>query len=145
MRGKQHGNTKVSGEGGGGGAPGARDKIPLQAVVMTMVKQVVPLQPMRIHRDAEIHLQPMRIHRDAEIHLQPVGEVPMPKWVGALEEVVSLWETQWREWALLPGWSSLSLEDCTSWKSDPHCSSFGRAVCPWEGLMLQQVPGICCL
>ena len=32
-------------------------KIPLQPVVMTMVEQVVPLQPMEVHGGAEIHLQ----------------------------------------------------------------------------------------
>ncbi|GAB0205093.1 epimerase family protein SDR39U1 [Grus japonensis] len=39
-------DTKVSAEGGGGGAPGAGAEIPLQPVVKTMVKQAVPLQPM---------------------------------------------------------------------------------------------------
>ncbi|GAB0201689.1 hypothetical protein GRJ2_002634500 [Grus japonensis] len=37
-------DTKVSAEGGGGGAPGAGAEIPLQPVVKTMVKQAVPLQ-----------------------------------------------------------------------------------------------------
>ncbi|GAB0182692.1 junction-mediating and -regulatory protein-like [Grus japonensis] len=39
-------DTKVSEDGGGGGAPGTRAKIPLQPVVKAMVKQAVPLQPM---------------------------------------------------------------------------------------------------
>ncbi|GAB0180053.1 epimerase family protein SDR39U1 [Grus japonensis] len=39
-------DTKVSADGGGGGAPGAGAEIPLQPVVKTMVKQAVPLQPM---------------------------------------------------------------------------------------------------
>ncbi len=34
-------------------------EIPLQLVVKTMVEQVVPLQPMEVHRGAEIHLQPV--------------------------------------------------------------------------------------
>ncbi|GAB0188271.1 acid sphingomyelinase-like phosphodiesterase 3b [Grus japonensis] len=38
-------DTKVSAEGGGGGAPGAGAEIPLQPVVKAMVKQAVPLQP----------------------------------------------------------------------------------------------------
>ena len=50
-------DTKVSEEGGGGGAPGARVEIPLQPVVKTMVRQVVPLQPMEVHGGADIHLQ----------------------------------------------------------------------------------------
>ena len=51
-------DTKVSEEGGGGGAPGARAEIPLQLVVKTMVRQAVPLQPMEVNGGADIHLQP---------------------------------------------------------------------------------------
>ena len=51
-------DTKVS-EGGGGDAPGARAEIPAQPVVKTMVRQVVPLQPMEVHGGADLHLQPM--------------------------------------------------------------------------------------
>ncbi|GAB0192859.1 epimerase family protein SDR39U1 [Grus japonensis] len=40
-------DTKVSEDGGGGGAPGARAKIPLQPVVKAMVKQAVPCSPWR--------------------------------------------------------------------------------------------------
>ena len=39
-------DTKVSEEGGGGGAPGAGAEIPLQPVVKTMVMQVAAMQPM---------------------------------------------------------------------------------------------------
>ncbi|GAB0189188.1 AN1-type zinc finger protein 5-like [Grus japonensis] len=52
-------DTKVSEEGGGGGAPGTRAEIPLQPVVKTMVKQAVPLQPMEDDGGAEIPLQPV--------------------------------------------------------------------------------------
>ena len=52
-------DTKVSEEGGGGGAPGARAEIPLQLVVKTMVRQVVALQPMEVNSGADIHLQPV--------------------------------------------------------------------------------------
>ena len=52
-------DTKVSEEGGGGGAPGTRAEIPLQPVVKTMVRQAVPLQPMEVHDGADIHLQPV--------------------------------------------------------------------------------------
>ncbi|XP_077027357.1 uncharacterized protein LOC143691968 [Agelaius phoeniceus] len=47
---KQHGDTKVSGEGGGGSAPGIGAEIPLQAVVKTMVKQLCPCSPW-VHRE----------------------------------------------------------------------------------------------
>ena len=52
-------DTKVSEEGGGGGAPGTGAEIPLQPVVKTMVRQAVPLQPMEVHGGADIHLQPL--------------------------------------------------------------------------------------
>ena len=39
-------------------APEQRE-ILLQPVVKTMVRQVVPLQPMEVHGGADIHLQPM--------------------------------------------------------------------------------------
>jgi len=52
-------DTKVSAEGGGGGAPGTGAEIPLQPVEKTMVRQAVPLQPMEVHSGADIHMQPM--------------------------------------------------------------------------------------
>ncbi|GAB0204021.1 epimerase family protein SDR39U1 [Grus japonensis] len=51
-------DTKVNAEGGGGGAPGTGAEIPLQPVVKTIVKQAVPLQPMKVDGGADIHLQP---------------------------------------------------------------------------------------
>ena len=63
-------DTKVSTEGGGGDAPGARAEIPLQPLVgKTMVRQAVPLQPMGVHGGADIHPQPV--------------EDPTPEQVGA--------------------------------------------------------------
>lgn len=49
-------DTKVSGEGGRGGAAGTRTEIPLQSMVQTD-EAAVPLQPMEEHVDTEIHLQ----------------------------------------------------------------------------------------
>jgi len=40
-------DTKVSEEGGGGGAPGTGAEIPLQPVEQTMVRQAVPCSPWR--------------------------------------------------------------------------------------------------
>ncbi|KAK4815591.1 hypothetical protein QYF61_004806 [Mycteria americana] len=45
-------DTKVSGEGGGGDAPGAGAEIALQPTVKTMVRQAVPPQPMEVHGEA---------------------------------------------------------------------------------------------
>ena len=63
-------DTKVSEEGGGGGAPGARAEIPLQPMVKTTARQAVPLQTVEVHGAR------------ADIHLQPV-EDSMPKQVDA--------------------------------------------------------------
>ena len=73
-------DTKVSEEGGGGGAPGARVEILLQAVVKTMVRQAVPLQPMEVHGGADIHLQPM--------------EDPIPRAGGCPKDAVTLGEAR---------------------------------------------------
>jgi len=52
-------DTKAIEEGVAGGDPGAGAEIPLQPVMKTMVRQVVPLQPMEIHGAADIHIQPV--------------------------------------------------------------------------------------
>jgi len=42
---------------GGGGAPGtAAESLPLQLMLKTMVRRVVPLQSMEVHGRADIHL-----------------------------------------------------------------------------------------
>jgi len=50
-------DTKVSEEGGGAPDTGA-ESYPLQLLIKTMVRQVVPLQPMEVHGAADLHLQP---------------------------------------------------------------------------------------
>jgi len=45
-------DTKVSEEGGAGGAPGARAEIPLQPMKRTMVRKAVLPQPMQVHGGA---------------------------------------------------------------------------------------------
>ncbi|GAB0205317.1 hypothetical protein GRJ2_002997300 [Grus japonensis] len=52
-------DTQASEEGRAGGAPGTRAEILLQPVEKTMVRQAVPLQPMEVDGEADIHLQPM--------------------------------------------------------------------------------------
>ena len=57
---KKSADTKVGEEGGGGGTPDARPEIfPLQAMMKTIVRQAVPLQPMEICGGADIYLQPV--------------------------------------------------------------------------------------
>ncbi|KAK4826872.1 hypothetical protein QYF61_011991 [Mycteria americana] len=57
-------DTKVIEEGEGRGAPGTEAEIPLQpvvkAMVKTMVRQAVPLQPTEVNGGADVHLQPMK-------------------------------------------------------------------------------------
>jgi len=52
-------DTRVSEEGEGGGAPGARAEIHLQPVEKTMVRQAVPLQPMEGHNGGDVCLHPV--------------------------------------------------------------------------------------
>ena len=107
-------DTKVSEEGGGGDALGAGAEIPLQPMVKTLVRQVVPL--------------PMEVHGRADIHLQPV-EAPTPEQVdtseGGCDPVGS------------PHWSSVLLKDCTPWKG-PMLEQFVKNCTPWEGHTLQK-------
>ncbi|XP_050842405.1 uncharacterized protein LOC127060983 isoform X1 [Serinus canaria] len=62
----------------------------------------------------------------------PVGEVPMPEQVDAWRRLWSSGRPDEERGPLLPGWSSLSLEDCTPWKSDPHHSSLGGLLAHGE-------------
>ncbi|GAB0209410.1 hypothetical protein GRJ2_003406700 [Grus japonensis] len=64
-------DTKVSEEGGEGGAPGTGAEIPLQPVVKTMVRQAVSLQLMEVNGGSDIHVQPV--------------DDPMPEQVDALK------------------------------------------------------------
>jgi len=57
-------------QGGGGGAPGTGAEIPLQPMEKTMVRQVVPLQPMEAHGGADTHLQPMEDHTPEQVDAQ---------------------------------------------------------------------------
>ncbi|KAJ7396462.1 protein pxr1-like [Pitangus sulphuratus] len=88
----------------------ALEQILLQPMLKTMVRQAVPLQPMEVHRGAEIHLQPvedsMPEQGDAQTRLWPCGKPmlepalgricgPMESeahtGAGLLEEFVTLW------------------------------------------------------
>ncbi|KAK4811345.1 hypothetical protein QYF61_027574 [Mycteria americana] len=136
-------DTKVSEEGGGGGAPGAGAEIPLQPVVKTMVRQVVPLPPMEDHRGADIH---SAAHggphaeasgyalKEAAAHEEPRQEQTPGRtcgpWRGAhagagfLAGPVTLLGH--------PHWSSLFLKDCTRWQG-PMLEQFLKDCIPWEG------------
>ncbi|KAF4788918.1 hypothetical protein TURU_157356 [Turdus rufiventris] len=127
-----------------------------------MVRQLCPAA-MGTMGDGEIHPQPMGIHggcRDPPTACEdPWGMQRSTHSPGGgahagdgeyLEEAVIQWETDpWVVGALLPGWSSLSLEDCSPWKEtyitadlgglcargkDSCCSSFGRTAALESGL-----------
>ncbi|KAK4832478.1 hypothetical protein QYF61_023525 [Mycteria americana] len=70
-------DTKVSEEGGGGGAPGARAEIPLQPMVKPMVRQAVPLQSMEVNGGADLHLQPTEDPTPEQVEqgCDPMGSV----------------------------------------------------------------------
>ncbi|PKU46049.1 hypothetical protein llap_3618 [Limosa lapponica baueri] len=52
-------DTKVSEEGGVGGALDTIADTLLQPMVKTTVTQIVPLQPMEVNSGANVHLQPV--------------------------------------------------------------------------------------
>ena len=74
--------TKVSAEGGGGGAPGTRAEIPLQPLMKTMVRQAVTLQPTEVNSGADMHLQPMEDPTPEQVNAPKEGCDPMgsPCW-----------------------------------------------------------------
>ncbi|GAB0176179.1 epimerase family protein SDR39U1 [Grus japonensis] len=56
-------DTKISAEGGGGGAPGTRAEIPLQPLEKTMVRQAVSLQPIELMVEQISSCSPWRTPR----------------------------------------------------------------------------------
>lgn len=121
-------DTKVRGEGEGGGASSARVEIPLQSMVETVVKQLGPCNPWR---DVEIYPQPMEeTHARARACLRggcgPVGD---SWWSNLLSRTCRSMESAGFLVGLVTLWgSSLSFQDCTPWKSDLCCSSLCRVV-----------------
>ncbi|GAB0207708.1 epimerase family protein SDR39U1 [Grus japonensis] len=88
---EQFAAIKLSAEGEGGGAPGARAKIPLQPVV----RQAVPLQPMEVNGGADIHLQPMEDPTPEQVDAPKGGCDPVgsPRWSRLLAGPVDPWGT----------------------------------------------------
>jgi len=126
-------DTKVSEEGGGGGASGTQAESPLKPMVKTMLKQAVPLQPVEVHCGADIHLQPMEgpmeEQVDAEGGCDPMGSCAS---AGSCHELQTRGERS-------PCWRRFAGRACDSARG-PHCSSLllkdshWRSSClPWEG------------
>ncbi|GAB0184744.1 hypothetical protein GRJ2_000939700 [Grus japonensis] len=146
-------DTKVSAEGGGGRAPGTGAEIPLQPVEKTMVRQAVPLQPMKDDGRADIHLQPVEDPTleqvDAQRRLWPHGKPTLEQapdrtcglvergahaGAGLLAGLVTSWGT--------PRWSSLLLKIRTLWNG-PTLEQFMKNCNPWEGLTLEKLVEDC--
>ena len=89
-------DSEVSGEGGGGGSPGAGAEIPLQPMVKTMVKQAVALQPMEVNGGADIHLQPVEDPTPEQMDAPEGGCDPMgsPRWSRLLAGPVDPWREE---------------------------------------------------
>ncbi|TRZ24950.1 hypothetical protein HGM15179_002171 [Zosterops borbonicus] len=121
VRTKQHGDTKISGEGGG-------DSTAAHGFM----------------GHAEIHGDPQGCRDPPPAH----GRGAYAGGGGCLEESVIRWETRWRDRGGPASRDRLEqpvLGGLHPTERDPHCSSFGRAVCLWEGYMLQQFWKDCCL
>ena len=88
--------TKVSEEGGRGGAPGTRAEIPLQPMEKTLVRQAVPLQPMEVHGGAEIHLQPVEDLTPEQVDVPKGGCGPVESlcWSRLLAGLLTLWREE---------------------------------------------------
>jgi len=67
---KSSADTRVSEEGGGGGASGTGPEILLQFVVKTMVRQAAPVQPMEVHGGADLHLRPVEDPKQEQVDAQ---------------------------------------------------------------------------
>jgi len=89
-------DTKVSEEGGGGGAPSIAAEIPLQHMVKTMVRQAVHLQPMEAHGGADFHLQTMEDPRPEQVDVPERGCDPAesPHWSRLLPGPVDPWREE---------------------------------------------------
>ncbi|GAB0184702.1 AN1-type zinc finger protein 5-like [Grus japonensis] len=89
-------DTKVSEEGGGGGAPVPGAEIPLQPLEKTMVRQAVPQQPMEVNSGADIHLQPTEDPMTEQVDAPKGGCDPMgsPCWSRLLAGPVAPWREE---------------------------------------------------
>jgi len=108
--------TKVSAEGGEGGALVARAEIHLQPVEKTMVSQAVPLQPMEVHAGADIHLQTMEGPTPEQVDAPGGGCDPVesPCWSRLLQDL-------WTRGERSPRWSRFAGRACDP-VGDPRCS-----------------------
>ncbi|GAB0192682.1 hypothetical protein GRJ2_001733500 [Grus japonensis] len=152
-------DTKVSAEGGAGGAPGTGAEIPLQPVEKTMVRQAIPLQPMEDDDGADIHLQPVEDPTSEQVDALTGGCDPMGSlcWSRLLAGPVVPWRGHHAGADFLVGplavgdshWSSLFLKDSIPWEG-PHagtgeeCVAEGAAEMKCYGLTTTLIPHPLC-
>jgi len=134
-------DTKVSAEGGGGGASGTGAEIPLQPLEKIMVSQVVPLQSMDVHGGADLHRQPME--RGCHAGAGRCSKEAVTPW-GAHAGPSSC-QDRWTHGERSPRWSRLAGRACDP-MGDPCWSSLLLKDCtPWEGPTLEQFVENCLL
>ena len=103
-------DTKVSEEGAREDAPVARAEVPLQPTDKTVVRQVVPLQPMEVHGGAAIHLQPMEDPMLEQVDAPRGGCDPMGRGAHAEASLLAGLLTPWEDLML-----QKFMEDCLLW------------------------------
>ncbi|KAJ7395679.1 suppression of tumorigenicity 5 protein isoform x4 [Pitangus sulphuratus] len=104
-------DTKVSEEGGEGGAPGTGAEIPLQHVLKIMGYRGTASLTMEVHSGPGIHLQPV--------------EDPMLEQMVAQKNIVTLWEAH----TGAGSWQDL----CTHENRSPRQSRFAGITCDSMG------------
>ena len=88
-------DTKVSAEGGRGGAPGAAAEIPLQPMEQPMVRQAVSLQPWRPKvEQIPTHSLGRTPHQSREMPRGACDPMGSPRWSRLLLEPVDVWREE---------------------------------------------------
>ncbi|GAB0182007.1 hypothetical protein GRJ2_000666000 [Grus japonensis] len=96
-----------------------------------MVRQAVPLQPMEVHGEADIHLQPVEnpTLEQVEVPREGCDSVGSPCWSRFAGRTCDPMGD--------PRWSSLFLKDYSPLKG-PMLEQFLKNCSPWEGLTLEK-------
>jgi len=149
-------DTKVSEEGEGRGAQDAgAESLPLQPMMKTMVRQVVPCSPWRSTVEQISTCSPWKgFHAGAGGCLKEAvtpwsaragaGFCPDLQTCGERSPHRSRFADRACDPVGDPHWSSLFLKDCTLWEG-PMLGQLVRSCSPWDGLMLEKFAENCLL
>jgi len=140
--------SSVQKEGEGGARDARAESFPLQLGMKTMVRQVVPLQSMDVHVEADIQLYPVEGTPHRSRWMPEGGCDPWGARAGAgsWQDLQTHGESSPRRTRFAgracdpvehPCWSSLFLKDCTSWEG-PTLGQFVKSCSPWEELTLEK-------